>query len=250
MAKEDIDFAIKQAYSYKNFEKILKQLGYTITIRAGKISVCKPPYKRNIRIERSFGEEYSIQNIEDRIMNSDMYRVPFIEEYRPIKRYRSYNKSNIRKDRGKLYRLYLYYCYLLKVFPKNNNRQRLTEEMRKDSKKMDKLSNEIKFLSINKIKTTQELFSYKKIVTEELGKQMKTRNTLRRKRQKTKEPEERQKLCDEILEISKKIQVLKNEAKYCDDIAERSTKIKSNIKEMQENEKQKELEKEKGEKQR
>lgn len=79
---------------------------------------------------------------------------------------------------------------------------------------------------------------------------MKTRNTLRRKRQKTKEPEERQKLCDEILEISKKIQVLKNEAKYCDDIAERSTKIKSNIKEMQENEKQKELEKEKGEKQR
>ena len=33
---------------------------------------------------------------------------------------------------------------------------------------------------------------------------MKTRNTLRRKRQKTKEPEERQKLCDEILEIYNK----------------------------------------------
>ena len=248
--KEDIDYAIKQAYSFKNFQKILEKMGYSITIRANKISLCRPPYKRNIRIERSFGEEYTIQNIEDRIMNSDMYRVPFIEEYKPIKRYKSYNKSNIRKDRGKLYRLYLYYCYLLKVFPKNNNRQRLTEEMRKDSKKMDKISNEIKFLSRNKIKTTQELSSYKKLVAGELESQMKIRNTLRRKRQKTKEPKERQKLCDEILEISKKIQVLKNELKYCNDIEERSTKIKSNIKEMQENEKQKEIEKEKGEKQR
>ena len=53
--KEDVDFAIKQAYSYKNFETILEKMGYTITIRAGKISLCRPPYKRNIRIERSFG---------------------------------------------------------------------------------------------------------------------------------------------------------------------------------------------------
>ena len=62
-AKDDIDYAISQAYSYKNFENILEQMGYTITIRANKISVCRPPYKRNIRIERNFGEEYSIKNI-------------------------------------------------------------------------------------------------------------------------------------------------------------------------------------------
>ena len=53
-AKDDIDYAISQAYSYKNFENILEQMGYTITIRANKISVCRPPYKRNIRIERNF----------------------------------------------------------------------------------------------------------------------------------------------------------------------------------------------------
>ena len=61
--KEDVDFAIKQAYSYKNFETILEKMGYTITIRANKISLLRQPYKRNIRIERSFGEEYSIGKI-------------------------------------------------------------------------------------------------------------------------------------------------------------------------------------------
>ena len=116
--KEDVDFAIKQAYSYKNFETILKKMGYTITIRANKISLCRPPYKRNIRIERSFGMEYSIRNITERIMNSDMFKVPFPEEQRKYRRYTGKKQIiKIQFDRGSLYRLYLHYCYILKVFP-------------------------------------------------------------------------------------------------------------------------------------
>ena len=114
--KEDVDFAIKQAYSYKNFETILKKMGYTITIRANKISLCRPPYKRNIRIERSFGMEYSIRNINERIMNSDMAKVPFPEEQRKYRRYTGKKQViKIQFDRGSLYRLYLHYCYILKV---------------------------------------------------------------------------------------------------------------------------------------
>lgn len=146
--KEDVDFAIKQAYSYKNFESLLKKMGYTITIRANKISLCRPPYKRNIRIERSFGIEYSIRNIEERIINTEMKRLPFPEEYSHTKKYRSRgNNKFIRKNKGSFYRLYLYYCYVLRVFPNNkNNRIKITPEMRKDIKKMEQISNEIKFL--------------------------------------------------------------------------------------------------------
>ncbi|MBQ2938012.1 MAG: relaxase/mobilization nuclease domain-containing protein [Clostridia bacterium] len=242
--KEDVDFAIKQAYSYKNFETILKQMGYTVTIRANKISLCRPPYKRNIRIERSFGIEYSIRNIEERILNSEMIRVPFPEEYRKIKRYTGRIYNNIKIDRGSLYRLYLYYCYKLKVFPKNkNNRVKMTPELRQEIKKMDEISDEIKFLCRNKIKTTEELFSYKKLVTDELNKQLKSRNSLRRKRQKENDTEERQKLCEEILVLSDKINYLKQEVGYCEKIEEQNKIIKSNLKEMQENERQKENEK-------
>lgn len=247
--KEDVDFAIKQAYSYKNFETILKKMGYTITIRANKISLCRPPYKRNIRIERSFGMEYSIRNINERIMNSDMAKVPFPEEQRNYRRYTGKKQViKIQFDRGSLYRLYLHYCYILKVYPKSKKtRIKITPEMRKDIKKMEEISDEIKFLCRNKIKTTKELFSYKELVTDELKNQMKVRNTLRRKRQKEKEPERRQKLCDDILDLSDKIKYLKQEVVYCEKIEEQNQKIKQNIKDMEEKEQEQEKSKRKGE---
>ena len=247
--KEDVDFAIKQAYSYKNFETILKKMGYTITIRANKISLCRPPYKRNIRIERSFGMEYSIRNITERIMNSDMFKVPFLEEQRNHTRYTGKKQViKIQFDRGSLYRLYLHYCYILKVYPKSKKtRIKITPEMRKEIKKMEEISDEIKFLCRNKIKTTKELFSYKELVTDELKNQMKVRNTLRRKRQKEKEPEKRQKLCDDILDLSDKIKYLKQEVVYCEKIEEQNQKIKQNIKDMEEKEQEPEKSKRKGE---
>lgn len=243
--KDDVDFAIKQAYSYKNFENILKKMGYIITIRANKISLCRPPYKRNIRIERSFGIEYSILNIKERIMNSEMMRVPFIEKYRKTKRYTGQVKNRFLKiDRGSFYRLFLYYCYLLKVFPtKKNVRYKITPKMREDIKKMNKISDEIKFLCRNKIKTTEELFSYKNLIQEELKTQMKTRNSLRRKRQKEDVPEIRQKLCAEILELSNKIKYLKQEVVFCENIEEQSKKIKENFKEFQDEEKKENIRK-------
>lgn len=238
-AKADLDFAIKQAYSYKNFETILSKMGYMITIRANKISLCRPPYKRNIRIERSFGMEYSIANIKERIFNTEMERIPFPEKYRTFRRY--YVKKHTMKnqfDRGKLYRLYLHYCYILKVYPKKKiTRVKMTPELRKEINKMEQFSNEIKFLCRNKIKTTEELFSYKKSVFDELKTQMKIRNTLRRKRQKEKTPEQRQKLCNEILELSDKIKYLKQEVLISEKIEEQNKKIKDNLVQMQEKQK-------------
>lgn len=245
--KEDIDFAIKQAYSYNNFESILRKMGYTITIRANKISIVRPPYKRNIRIERAFGIEYSIANIKERIINTEMERVQFIEEYRNKKRYVGKIKNQIHIDRGNLYRLYLYYCYILKVFPyKKNTRYKMTQKMREDVKKMKEISNEIKFLCRNKIKTTKELLSYKNLVQDELKKQMKVRNTLRRKRQKETNPKIRQELCDKILDLSNKISYLKKEVVYTEKIEEQNQKIKMNVNELQKKEKE-EKSKKKGE---
>lgn len=231
LVKADVDFAIKQAYSYNNFEDILIDMGYTITIRAGKISLCKPPYKRNIRITRAFGEEYSMDNIEERIMSNTSY-IPLLAKSK-IKRYKGKNRKSIRYDRGSLYRLYLYYCYMFKVFPKNN-RIKLSENMKKEVRKMEQMSNEIKFICRNKIKSTDELFSYKKNLAEELNNQMKERCKLRRNREKCQDGEERQKICNEILVVSDKINYLKKEVKLCEDVRKRNITMKENIREIEE----------------
>lgn len=231
LVKADVDFAIKQAYSYNNFEDILIDMGYTITIRAGKISLCKPPYKRNIRITRAFGEEYSMDNIEERIMSNTSY-IPLLAKSK-IKRYKGKNRKSIRYDRGSLYRLYLYYCYMFKVFPKSN-RIKLSENMKKEVRKMEQMSNEIKFICRNKIKSTDELFSYKKNLAEELNNQMKERCKLRRNRENCQDSEERQKICNEILVVSDKINYLKKEVKLCEDVRKRNITMKENIREIEE----------------
>lgn len=231
LVKADVDFAIKQAYSYNNFEDILIDMGYTITIRAGKISLCKPPYKRNIRITRAFGEEYSMDNIEERIMSNTSY-IPLLAKSK-IKRYKGKNRKSIRYDRGSLYRLYLYYCYMFKVFPKNN-KIKLSENMKKEVRKMEQMSNEIKFICRNKIKSTDELFSYKKNLAEELNNQMKERCKLRRNRENCQDSEERQKICNEILVVSDKINYLKKEVKLCEDVRKRNITMKENIREIEE----------------
>lgn len=236
-AKEDIDYAISQAYSYKNFIKILEDMGYTITIRANKISVRRPPYKRNIRIERNFGEEYSIKNIEERILNADTPKVPFPEVETKTKKYVvNKTKYKLRQDRGSLYRLYLYYCYLLKRFPSNKGKMKISSDMRREIKKMDTISNEIKFLCKNKIKNTQELFLYKKQAIDKLNEMLKERAKLRRIKQKEENIEEKKKVYDNILNLSNSIFELKREVGYCEDIEERSQKMKENIKELEENE--------------
>lgn len=257
--KQDVDYAIGQAYSYNDFENILKNMGYTITIRAGKISLCRPPYKRNIRIERNFGVEYSISNIEYRIYNSKNFKYPFPEAYRNrTKKYyskRPINKTKI--DRGSIYRLYLYYCYLLKVFPKKREKVKITYEMRKDIQEMERMSEETRLLNSKKIKTIKELISYKEQVIDELQECYYNRTSLRNKRKKEENPEQNQKMCDDILALTNKIFELRKEVGYLEDIEKRSLQMKNNIKEMykleeqekKEKEQEKECQDKKGEKQ-
>ena len=114
-AKEDIDYAIEHSWTYKEFLKRLKEMGYDVYFRANKMSIRMYPHKRNIRIERAFGEEYSIENIQNKICS----RYPSKEE---VIKPKSYDKrllykgsaKKLRKPKG-IIALYYYYCYLLKV---------------------------------------------------------------------------------------------------------------------------------------
>ena len=98
IVKEDIDYAIAQAFSYNDFLSILRKMDYTITNRYGKLSVRKEPYKRNIRIERAFGDDYKIENIEKKIYEVSATREPFPEVR--SKMYKSKRKVNL-KNRKK-----------------------------------------------------------------------------------------------------------------------------------------------------
>ncbi|MBS5863774.1 MAG: relaxase/mobilization nuclease domain-containing protein [Clostridium sp.] len=242
-AKEDIDYAIEHSWTYQEFIKRLKNLGYEIYFRANKISVRMYPHKRNIRIERAFGEEYSIENIKNKICS----RYPSREE---VIKPRTYDKKlfykgstrKLRKPKG-IIALYYYYCYLLKVYPKKNLSYKLTPEMRKAVKKMDKYSEQIRFISKYKIETINDVENLKEQKKEELKKVLNTRNRLYYKRQKLDNGSEKDVVTKEIISVTSDVEKVRKEIRLCDEVGDNARKMKEQIKEICKKEQEKSSEK-------
>ena len=235
-AKEDIDYAIEHSWTYKEFLKRLKEMGYEVYFRANKISVRMYPYKRNIRIERAFGEEYSIENIKNKICS----RYPSREEVIKAKTYakRLFYKGStkkLRKPKG-IIALYYYYCYLLKVYPKKNLNYKLTPEMREEVKKMDKYSEQIRFICKYKLETINDIDNLKEEKKEELQKTLNTRNRLYYKRQKLDNESAKDAVTKEIISVTSDIEKVRKEIRLCDEVRDNARKMKEQLKEMKERE--------------
>ena len=120
IVKEDINLAISKSRNYDEFLKYLRMMGYSINQKKQyeTLSIRKEPYRRNIRVERAFGEEYSVDRICERIRNREVI-YSILPVYRTTGRY--INKiDTIRTKKRKLSSLralYYHYCYLLKIFP-------------------------------------------------------------------------------------------------------------------------------------
>ena len=241
-AKRDLDLAIRQAYSYDDFLYLMKRLDYEITFRANKISIRKEPYKRNIRIERRYGENYSIENIKKRILEEQAVRVPFIES---VYNYRKVNypfaKRHKRAKAKGFIALYYHYCYLLKVFPNNVPQQRLPASIRADVSRMEELSNEARFLYANNIKTLDDLINYKDETNFKINELLDQRERLWSKRKLSKDGNEMHQIAEEISSLNDKLIKLRKKVELCEDIKIRAPKIDENLTEL---DTQEELEKE------
>ncbi len=245
-AKEDIDYAIKRSYTLKQFEQMLVSMGYNYCYRADKLSVRREPYKRNIRVERAFGEEYSLENIKRRILENDYIRQEKIIPYMIIRHRRFTTRDRIRrkyKPKG-IVALYYYYRYLIKLYTRNNTPYKLTPEMRAEVKKMDEYSERIRFLCKYKIETMSDIDNVKEKKQEELKRILNTRNKLYYKRQKLDNESEKDSVTKEIIDVTSVLTKVRKEIKLCDEIYDGIPKMKEQIKELDDKEKQKIKEKE------
>ena len=243
-AKADIDRAIGMAVTYKDFENLLKQMDYEIIYRGKNIlSVRRNPYKKNIRVERSFGSEYSIQRIEERIQTTHEERVPFIKSL-GVKTYlKDVPKYNSKKHKG-LYGLFLYYCYLFGVLTEKKSYIKLSPEMKLEVEKMESISKQAILLSDNYIETSEEFYKYKKRLMNKIDELVLDRQKLWSNYRKSNSEEEKVLIKLKVNEINYLINSEKENLKLCELIEERSPKIEKIIdkieKEIREEEKQNE----------
>lgn len=155
--KRDLDIAISESRSFNEFKSIMKNLGYDMNIRYERISVRYKDDKRNIRIERIFGKDYSIENIKKQIQGL------YIPESRTY--YRKYKTNDKLKDLLKvsnrsLYGLYIHYLKVLKIYPEYIKKYKPTSKMKEDVSKMEAISNEAKYLSEHNIETEEQFYEY------------------------------------------------------------------------------------------
>lgn len=228
--KQDIDKAIGMAVSYKDFLNIIEKMGYEIKERACKLSIRGRNYKRNIRIERAFGSDYSIENINKRIDNINIPRIPFIEDYNKDYKYEKEYKKN--KAHG-IYGLFKHYCYILKVYPVKYPRKILPPDIRVDVAKMDEISKQTRLLVREKIETHEQFLFYKDKVNGEVQDLIGRRHNLWVKHKRVKTNNEKLSIRNEIDIITKQLFIKREEVVLCNEIEKRIKNIEKSVKELE-----------------
>lgn len=240
LIRADIDEAIRQSMTERQFFDHLRKKGYAVKI--GKdISVRPPGKERFVRLVRNFGEDYSIEQIRRRILSQTRAEKKLPEPPRQVIRVRLFGSlKKTRKITG-FRALYFHYCYLLGIFPKNNPKQnrRLHFLLREDLRKLDAITAETRLLVRNRIDTAEQLFSYQSEVKGRIAALTAERKQLY-KLQRTAavkaDPEKTVEIKDRISALSEELAALRKEVSLCDDIAERSGVIKEKIKAVREDE--------------
>ena len=191
------------------------------------ISVRPPGKERFVRLVRNFGEGYTLDGIRRRILEQTRAARPLPEPAPKSKRYRVSGNWQARKKATGSRALYLHYCYLLGVFPRDKpqNRKRLHFLLREDLIKLENITQEARLLAVHHIDTAGQLSSYKNELETRIENLSAQRKTLYRKQRTVtvqSDGEQMEKIKSSISSLSNELCQLRKEVKLCSDIEVRS----------------------------
>lgn len=232
LVKSAIDEAISVSTNMREFEKCLMKMGYKYDLSSNHKywTVTPKGYNKPIRLYR-LGEEYTNIRIRERVAEEKIILKPFVRlSYQTPQ---PNEQFDVRRVKGSLYNLYLYYCYRLGYFDKPEQKQnpnRLHYLLKEDLMKVDLYSKEAELLYQHRIDTVEQLVSYKESVLKEMSNLTDNRKHLKIKTRRVNISEvELLKCKEEISLITDRLKELRNEIKLCDDIGQRSHVIENNV---------------------
>lgn len=239
--RTEIDEVIRQSMTERQFFDNLKKRGYEVKV--GKDLSVRPPGKpRFVRLERNFGEDYSLAGIRRRILAQQRAERPLPEPKPKVRRaVLRGNLKSVRKITG-FRALYFHYCYLLGIFPRNRpvSNKRLHFLLREDLAKLDAISEETRLLVGHRIDTDEQLFSYQEGLEQKIEALTTKRKALYREQRTVavkSNPIRLSEVKAQISSISKELAGLRREVRLCNDIAVRSSVMREKIKAVREDEK-------------
>ena len=232
-AKDDLDIAISISHNYNEFITILKSMKYEVINRSGKLSIRGEKYKRNIRIERYFGEDYSIENIKKQIQGT--YLPTKKNYYKRSKKIDNYFSSLLKPKYNSFYGMYIRYCNILNIYPEYMQKNSISASMKEDIKKLDEISNQMILLANNQIETEEQFFSFYNELKNELIAVKGEREELWRLYRKDKNIDKNE-IKEKIDKLSSKIVQINDDINLCKKIESKKENIKEDIKKIEEKE--------------
>lgn len=233
LIKVDVDAAILESKTWKDFISILKVNGYRI--KYGKhIAVQAKGGSKYIRL-RSLSDDgmYTEEQIKNRIYQKKQKTLP-----------KTVYRCDLKKQRKitGFKALYIKYMYAMGILPKHTTPRRVHYLLREDLKYMDKITKEVTLIGKKNINTLDELEVNLTETKEKLDKCIRERRCIYNKVKRTKEPMLRSLHQQDIAELTQEIKTLRNEVKLYESIKERSVLMKQKLKLVNEDEKRKEKE--------
>ena len=215
--KADIDAAIIQSRKMSEFFENLKIKDYETYKRGMYLSVKSPYFARNIRLERAFGEEYSLHNIQDRIYygEKDENQKNGINKKYYRKVYKGPKIDSFKLKFSPFYRSYVRWLYKLGKLPPKIVYEELTPEYFKQKKETQNILEEVRFIARNNINNIQDVENCEEWLSAKLAKFKGERENLWRQYNKTSLPEDKLKIKMEIDSKTCEINAYSNKLKIC-----------------------------------
>ena len=249
LVRADVDEAIVNARTEKQFFFYLKEKGYTFKI--GKDITVKPPGReRGIKLARNFGDDYTLEQIRKRILNTKQKPVSEKKNEKavfiPVNSIKVYGLMKPQRRIGGLRGLYLHYCYRLGILPRRTtpiDSQKIHPLLREELCKMETISKEARLLCRYHIETTEQLSSFREGLQGKMQSLCEERSKLRNQIRRMKDDDNVVEVKDKVSSLTKKIGETRKEMKLCDGIAARSVTMKEKLKVIQQENKQEKEEK-------
>lgn len=166
LIKRDVDTALRQSMTERQFFRALQQMGYEVKVGAD-ISVRPKGRERFFRLGRNLGVDYTPAGIRQRLLGQSRPEREYPPQPRKVKFHGKMKPA--RKATG-FRALYYHYCYLLGIFPRNKRRlpRRVSPALREELLKGERFSQEVRLLSRYKIDTVEQLEGHRGKVVEKL----------------------------------------------------------------------------------
>ena len=222
--REDVREAINFSRRPYYMEEYLRRKGYITDFMGKHWKIRLPQYEHFTRLD-TLDKRWTPENIQ-----RTMGAYASFGNRRAIINYPPQMPKDLRdwfqpfRKTSHIYKLYLHYCYLLGVLPKNTEYKPTSPYLKEDLRKLDELSEQVRYMGKYNIETIEDLYTDRKTIEDSMGRLIETRTKLQNKIRRA-SPAEKEVLREEKSKVTEQITALRKQLKLNKGIEERSVKI-------------------------